>query len=86
MWKLGSNRDTRETSENGGETLVEPGRWSREGRRGRINEGIVSIDIMYICENTNVSLNTLYEEGSEPGKTPSAVCVCVTITMNYVMM
>ena len=37
--------------------------------RGRINEGITSIDIMYICKNTNVSLNnTLYGEGWGSGE------------------
>ena len=59
MWKLGSNWDIRETPDNGGETSVEPGKWSRGGGRVRINEVITSIGYVYICEDTNVNLNPL---------------------------
>ena len=64
----------------------------REGGEGsgRINKGITPIDIMYMCENTNANLNTLYGEGRECGRepgesSPSTVCMHVTITMNYIM-
>ena len=73
---LRNNQDTRGISDNGGETPVEPGRWSGWGEGGRINEGITSIDIMYICEITNVNLNILYGEGEAGGK-PTKCCVHV---------
>ena len=38
MRKLRSNWDTRGTSDNGGETAVEPGRWSRGGGLGEGGE------------------------------------------------
>ena len=60
---------------------MEPGRWSRGKGGGRINKGITSIDIMYVCENTNVDLNILHGEagsGEEAGgkSTKCSVHVC----------
>ena len=50
------------------------------GVRGRINEGITSNDLMYMCENINVNLNTLSGEGGSGegvrGK-PTKCCVHV---------
>ena len=90
--KLGSKGDTKGTLDNEEETPVGEGRWPREGwGREIINDGITSIEIMYICENINVNLNILFGEeegvGREPGDSPpSAAWMYVTITMNYVMM
>ena len=42
------------------------------------------------CENTNTNLNIMYGKGERAGSggrsLPSAVCMYVTITMNYIMM
>ena len=82
MQKLGSNWDTRGTPDDGGETSVEPGRWSkgRGGGRVRFIEGITTIGYVYICENTNVNLSTLFGEGGDGKRArgkPTKCCVHV---------
>ena len=55
--------------------------------RGRTNEGITSIDIMYVIMPMLILISCMRKGvGSEPGESPSAVCMYVTIIMNYIMM
>ena len=91
MWKLGSNWDTRNTSDNRGETPVKGGRWSRRkwGKEGEsMKESLPLTLCTYVRIPMSISISCMgWGVGREPGESPpSAVCMYVTITMNYIMM
>ena len=57
MQKLGSNGDSKGTSDNGGETPVEPGRWSRgrsRGEGGSMKESLPST----LCTYMRIPMST----------------------------
>ena len=84
MHKLESNWDTRGTPDNGGETSLEPGRWSkgRGGGRLRFINGNTTLDYVYICEYTNVNLGTLDGEGGKwgGGGGDQLLCACMSLS------
>ena len=63
--------------------------WSKRGglgevgERGRISEGTTSIEITYICENTNVNLSILYGEGGSREGASGKPTMCFVHVCHY---